>query len=225
MSGMPEWGKRGGAPSAIARAADPISTSGRAIERPAASASTLPISKRQQGGAGHRLLRAVHDLVHLIQTRGHPHHAGPPWYRDVHQQSADAGAPPAGASAATAQCGLNLGTVTVIFERGKLAGGKVAIRADPAAAVDQGNAMSGLRSEPTYGDLPCCGVGGEGLANQARFALQRAHDVGFQIPAERALGQPKEDPHRQHQDQNGSQHQPPNKAHLLRVPRSPPRKR
>src|SRR6185312_1117116 len=114
-------------------------------------------------------------------------HAGASRYRDVHQQSAHAGAPPAGASPSTAQRGLNLGTGTVIFERGELPGRKVAIRADPAAAVDLGNAMSGLRGEPTYGDLPCCGVGGEGLPNQARFALQRAHDVGFQIPSERAL--------------------------------------
>src|SRR6185312_16247852 len=110
-------------------------------------------------------------------------HAGASRYRDVHQQSADAGAPPAGASPRTAQRGLNLGTVTVIFERGELAGRKVTIRADPAAAVDQGNAMSGLRSEPTHRDLPCGGVSGKGLANQARFALQRAHDVGFQIPS------------------------------------------
>ena len=100
----------------------------------------------------------------------------------------------------TAQRGLDLGTVTVIFERGELAGWKVAIGADPAATVDQGNAMSGLRSEPTYGDLPCCGIGGKGLAHQTRLALQRAHDVGFQIPSKRALGQPEEDPHRQHQN-------------------------
>ena len=225
MSGMPEWGKRGGAPSAIARAADPISTRGRAIERPAASASTLPIQQRQQGGAGHGLFSAVHDFVHLIQPRGHPDHPGRPGIATYISSRPTLALRRLAAPASSTQCGLNLGTVTVVFQRGQLAGGKVAIRADPAAAVDQGNAMSGLRSETTYGGLPCCGIGGEGLADQARFALQRAHNVGFQIPAEGALGQSGEDPHRQHQDQNGSQDPPPIKAHLLRVPRSPPRRR
>ena len=88
MSGTPERGNRGGDPAAIARAAAVIWVSGRAMERPAMSASRAPDQQREQRGADHRRLRPAHDLVHLPQVRGDPDRAGPAGHGDVQQRAA-----------------------------------------------------------------------------------------------------------------------------------------
>jgi hypothetical protein len=85
--------------------------------------------------------------------------------------------------------------------------------------------VAGLRRQAAHRPLPAGRVGGQRLPDQASLILEPARDVGHQIVPEGAFGEPEEDAHRQDQDQDGSQYQPPNEAHRLRAPRSPPRNR
>ena len=66
------------------------------------------------------------------------------------------------------------------------------------------------------------GVGGERLADQPRFALQRARDVAHQVAAERALGGEEQNRHGQDQDQQRARDEAGGELHRVRTPRSVP---
>ena len=131
-SGTPERGKRGGEPAAMARAAAVMAVSGWAMERPAISAKSVPTSSASSAAPATAPCARLHDVVHLLQARGHPDHAGTSRHGDVEQVVAHRLAPAGGDADAAGQGGADLGAIEVILQRRERALGEVAVGADGA---------------------------------------------------------------------------------------------
>jgi hypothetical protein len=102
----------------------------------------------------------------------------------------------------------------VILDGGrKRAGRKIAVGADPARPVHDGDPVAGLLPEPADDILPGERIGREGGAHQPRFVLQPLGDVALEVASQCTLGDDDERPDRDDEDEEYAENQPAGKAH------------
>ena len=113
----------------------------------------------------------------------------------------------------------------MVLDWGQGTGREIAVGSNPAVAIDEGDAVLGLRGQPPHHAGPCDRIGWKGFSDQGRFTLEGTPDLALEIPSQRTLGGPEENPHREDEDEHRSRDQPPDERHRLRAPRSFPLKR
>jgi hypothetical protein len=91
-------------------------------------------------------------------------------------------APPGGDADAAGERGADLGAVQVVLQRRKRPFGEVAVGADRAPAIDEGDPPVIPPSEAVHRRPPGERVAGHRLADQQRVAFQRVLDVADEVP-------------------------------------------